>query len=89
MTGPVAAIVVAAGRGLRAGGQTPKQYRMIAGVPVIRPSLDLFARHDDIDLVQPVVHLDDLPLYQGAAAGLDVLPPVAGGATRQASVRAG
>jgi len=56
---------------------------------VIRPSLDLFARHDAIDLVQPVVHLDDLPLYEGAAAGLDVLPPVAGGATRQASVRAG
>jgi 2-C-methyl-D-erythritol 4-phosphate cytidylyltransferase / 2-C-methyl-D-erythritol 2,4-cyclodiphosphate synthase len=89
VTGPVAAIIVAAGRGLRAGGQIPKQYRTIAGAPVIRPSLALFARHDDIDLVQPVVHLDDMQLYSGAAAGLDVLPPVAGGATRQASVRAG
>ena len=35
----VAAIVVAAGRGLRAGGDLPKQYRQIAGEPVIRPSL--------------------------------------------------
>jgi 2-C-methyl-D-erythritol 4-phosphate cytidylyltransferase/2-C-methyl-D-erythritol 2,4-cyclodiphosphate synthase len=89
VTGPVAAIVVAAGRGVRAGGELPKQYRMIAGTPVIRPSLALFARHDEIDLVQPVVHADDLSRYQGAVAGLDVLPPVCGGATRQASVRAG
>jgi 2-C-methyl-D-erythritol 4-phosphate cytidylyltransferase / 2-C-methyl-D-erythritol 2,4-cyclodiphosphate synthase len=89
VSGPVAAIIVAAGRGLRAGGQIPKQYRTIAGAPVIRPSLALFARHDEVDLVQPVVHFDDMQLYSGAAAGLDVLPPVAGGATRQASVHAG
>ena len=85
----VAAIVVAAGRGVRAGGQIPKQYRQIAGTPVIRPSLALFALHDAVDLVQPVVHADDLARYAGAAAGLAVLPPVSGGATRQASVRAG
>ena len=35
----VAAVVVAAGRGLRAGGDLPKQYRHILGEPVIRPSL--------------------------------------------------
>jgi 2-C-methyl-D-erythritol 4-phosphate cytidylyltransferase/2-C-methyl-D-erythritol 2,4-cyclodiphosphate synthase len=40
-------------------------------------------------MVQPVIHPDDAALFRGAAAGLDVLEPVFGGATRQASVRAG
>jgi 2-C-methyl-D-erythritol 4-phosphate cytidylyltransferase/2-C-methyl-D-erythritol 2,4-cyclodiphosphate synthase len=89
MTGMVAAVVVAAGRGLRVGGDRPKQYRQILGEPVIRPSLAALAAHEGISLVQPVVHPDDSVLYQAAVAGLDLLPPVAGGATRQASVRAG
>jgi len=85
----VAAIVVAAGRGLRAGAETPKQYRTVAGEPVIRASLALFATHGEIDLVQPVIHDDDRDLFAAATAGLDLLPPVLGGATRQGSVRAG
>jgi 2-C-methyl-D-erythritol 4-phosphate cytidylyltransferase / 2-C-methyl-D-erythritol 2,4-cyclodiphosphate synthase len=89
MSGMVAAVVVAAGRGLRAGGDRPKQYRQILGEPVIRPSLAALCAHGDISLVQPVVHPDDAALYQAAVAGLDLLPPVPGGATRQASVRAG
>ena len=44
MTENVAAVVVAAGRGLRAGGDVPKQYRQIANAPVIRPSLAVLAR---------------------------------------------
>jgi 2-C-methyl-D-erythritol 4-phosphate cytidylyltransferase/2-C-methyl-D-erythritol 2,4-cyclodiphosphate synthase len=40
-------------------------------------------------LVQPVIHADDAALYRAAAAGFDLLAPVSGGATRQASVRAG
>jgi 2-C-methyl-D-erythritol 4-phosphate cytidylyltransferase/2-C-methyl-D-erythritol 2,4-cyclodiphosphate synthase len=89
MTPPVAVIVVAAGRGLRAGGNLPKQYRRLGGEPVIRRSLALFAAHPEIALVQPVIHADDAAIYQGAAAGLPLLPPVSGGATRQDSVRAG
>ena len=89
MTGKVAAVVVAAGRGLRAGGDLPKQYRDVLGEPVIRSSLALFARHDAISFVQPVIHPDDAALFQAASAGLDLLPPVDGGALRQASVRAG
>ena len=85
----VAAVVVAAGRGLRAGGDRPKQYRQILGESVIRPSLAALATHGDISLVQPVVHPDDAALYQTAIAGLDLLAAVPGGATRQASVRAG
>jgi 2-C-methyl-D-erythritol 4-phosphate cytidylyltransferase/2-C-methyl-D-erythritol 2,4-cyclodiphosphate synthase len=85
----VAAIVLAAGRGLRAGGDVPKQYRQVAGEPVIRASLAAFAGHREIDRVQPVIQSEDEGLFQTAAAGLALLPPVRGGATRQASVRAG
>jgi 2-C-methyl-D-erythritol 4-phosphate cytidylyltransferase / 2-C-methyl-D-erythritol 2,4-cyclodiphosphate synthase len=89
MTGTVAAVVVAAGRGLRVGGDLPKQYRQILGEPVIRPSLATLAGHGAIAAVQPVVHPDDMSLFRQATAGLRLLPPVNGGATRQASVRAG
>jgi len=89
MTDNVAAVVVAGGRGLRAGGDLPKQYRSLGNVPVLRQSLAIFARHAEIDLVQPVIHRDDGALYAEAAKGLDLLPPAFGGATRQASVRAG
>ena len=87
--GGVAAVVVAAGRGLRAGGDMPKQYREIAGEPVIRASLRLFARHPEVAMVQPVIHPDDEARFAEAAADLTLLAPVFGGATRQASVRAG
>jgi 2-C-methyl-D-erythritol 4-phosphate cytidylyltransferase / 2-C-methyl-D-erythritol 2,4-cyclodiphosphate synthase len=89
MTGNVAAVVVAGGRGLRAGGDLPKQYRTLGNVPVLRQSLAIFAGHPDIRWVQPVIHRDDGPLFTAAAAGLAILPPAHGGATRQASVRAG
>ena len=89
MTRSVAAIVVAAGRGLRAGGDVPKQYRTIGGEPVIRPSLRLYAGHAEIGAVQPVIHPDDQKLFEQASSGLNTLPPVTGGATRQASVHAG
>jgi 2-C-methyl-D-erythritol 4-phosphate cytidylyltransferase/2-C-methyl-D-erythritol 2,4-cyclodiphosphate synthase len=85
----VAAVIVAAGRGLRAGGNLPKQYRELAGEPVIRSSLSLFAWHGQIGAVQAVIHPDDRGAYEAAAKGLRLLPPVSGGASRQASVRAG
>jgi 2-C-methyl-D-erythritol 4-phosphate cytidylyltransferase/2-C-methyl-D-erythritol 2,4-cyclodiphosphate synthase len=85
----VAAVVVAAGRGLRAGGSFPKQYWPLAQGSVIGASLDLFARHTGIAAVQPVIHAADAELFAAAAAGLNVSPPVFGGETRQASVRAG
>src|SRR5262245_16406858 len=85
----VAAVVVAAGRGLRAGGDRPKQYRTIGGQPIIRPSLSVLSAHMEVSTVQPVIHADDVPLFKAASAGLTLLPPVFGGDTRQASVRAG
>ena len=86
----VAAIVVAAGRGRRAGSGPPKQYRLLGGEPVLRRSLRLFAAHPAIEAIQAVINPDDAADYRTASAGLDKLSlPVAGGATRQSSVRAG
>lgn len=89
MVPSVAAVIVAAGRGTRAGGDLPKQYRVLAGEPVLRTTLSTFAWHGEIGAIQPVIHGDDRALYDAAAAGLRVLPPVAGGATRQVSVHNG
>ncbi|MGZ5854152.1 MAG: 2-C-methyl-D-erythritol 4-phosphate cytidylyltransferase, partial [Xanthobacteraceae bacterium] len=85
----IAAIVVAGGRGERAGGGVPKQYREIAGTPVIRLALSNLGRNSSISAIQPVIHPDDVGQFQRASRGLDVLPPVFGGATRQLSVLAG
>jgi 2-C-methyl-D-erythritol 4-phosphate cytidylyltransferase / 2-C-methyl-D-erythritol 2,4-cyclodiphosphate synthase len=88
--GIVAAIVVAAGRGQRAGGEVPKQYRNIAGEPAIRPALFALSRHVQIDVIQPVIHPADEELFRAASSGLEkLLEPVAGGATRQISVHQG
>jgi 2-C-methyl-D-erythritol 4-phosphate cytidylyltransferase/2-C-methyl-D-erythritol 2,4-cyclodiphosphate synthase len=90
MTARVAAVVVAGGRGYRVGGEVPKQYRDIAGEPVIRPALLAFLGHSRVGAVQPVIHPDDQEAFAAATAGLKNLSaPVPGGVTRQASVRAG
>jgi 2-C-methyl-D-erythritol 4-phosphate cytidylyltransferase/2-C-methyl-D-erythritol 2,4-cyclodiphosphate synthase len=90
MTELVAAVVVAGGRGERAGGNIPKQYRDIAGQPMIRPALRAFLDHAGIGVVQPVIGAADTSAFRAATLGFDKMsPPVQGGATRQASVRAG
>jgi len=90
MAKTVAAVIVAAGRGERAGADIPKQYRQIAGEPMIRSTLRTFLSHPRIDLVQPVINPSDAKTYERAVTGLKgLLPATAGGATRQASVRAG
>jgi 2-C-methyl-D-erythritol 4-phosphate cytidylyltransferase / 2-C-methyl-D-erythritol 2,4-cyclodiphosphate synthase len=89
MQGGVAVVVVAAGRGTRVGGDSPKQYRALGGAPVIGHTLRLFADHPEIGMVQPVIHRDDIARFNAASAGLRLRQPVFGGATRQISVRAG
>jgi 2-C-methyl-D-erythritol 4-phosphate cytidylyltransferase/2-C-methyl-D-erythritol 2,4-cyclodiphosphate synthase len=83
------ALVVAAGRGTRFGGTLPKQYRTLAGRPVLRHSLETLRRHPAIGAVRVVFNPDDRDLYDAAVAGFDLLTPVAGGAARQDSVRLG
>jgi len=85
----VAAVVVAAGRGTRAGGDLPKQFRQIGGETLLRRSLAMFADHPAVGSVQPVINAEDGDLFRESARGIDTLAPMAGGATRQASVRAG
>jgi 2-C-methyl-D-erythritol 4-phosphate cytidylyltransferase / 2-C-methyl-D-erythritol 2,4-cyclodiphosphate synthase len=85
----VAAVIVAAGRGSRAGGDLPKQFRPIGGESMLRRALSMFVEHDEVSAVQPVIREEDIARYRMAAAELNVLLPAFGGATRQCSVRAG
>ena len=81
----IAAILVAAGSGTRFGADIPKQFLTIAGKPVIRHAAEALAGH--VSLLQPVGDAESIaPLLDGIAGCLLV---VAGGATRQDSVRAG
>ena len=84
-----AAILVAAGRGLRAGSGGPKQYRSIGGQTVIFRAMEPFCRHPQIFAVQPVLNPDDTDVFNDAVSELRHEPPTTGGATRQASVHAG
>lgn len=82
------AVLVAAGRGLRAGGDAPKQFRSLAGEPVVRRAaagLRACPQVRRIVVVGPDGALDALA---DVLAGLDVIV-VAGGAERSDSVRAG
>lgn len=88
-----AAVVVAAGRGTRAraAGEVPKQYLPLAGAPVLAHSLRTLAEHPGVGPIVVVYNPEDAGLYDTAATPFAgrLLPPVAGGATRQASVLAG
>jgi 2-C-methyl-D-erythritol 4-phosphate cytidylyltransferase/2-C-methyl-D-erythritol 2,4-cyclodiphosphate synthase len=85
-----AVLIVAAGRGSRAGG-LPKQYRRLAGRPVLLGTIEAFRTHPSVGPILVVIHPDDRALYDAAVTvpGDRLLPPVPGGATRQASVLAG
>lgn len=85
-------LIVAAGRGVRAGGGLPKQYRPLAGQPVLRHAIRAFLAVDAIDAVLVVIHPDDRAFHDLAVEGLEdprLLAPVTGGASRQESVRCG
>ncbi|MFA7431714.1 MAG: 2-C-methyl-D-erythritol 4-phosphate cytidylyltransferase, partial [Rhodospirillaceae bacterium] len=85
----VAALIVSAGRGTRFGGDVPKQYRMLDGRPVLRHSLAILSAHPAVAAVRAVINPSDRAMYDAAAAGLNLLDPVDGGAERQESVRLG
>ncbi len=84
-----AAVVVAAGQGRRAGGPVPKQYRPFEGRPLIWWSLSSLAACERIGPILAVIDPRHRSLHEEAVAGLDLLPPVNGGATRQESVLRG
>jgi 2-C-methyl-D-erythritol 4-phosphate cytidylyltransferase / 2-C-methyl-D-erythritol 2,4-cyclodiphosphate synthase len=80
----IAAILVAAGTGSRFGGGIAKQFLPLAGRPVIRHGAEILARETAMLLA-----VGDPAALEPALAGIPHLPAVPGGATRQASVRAG
>jgi 2-C-methyl-D-erythritol 4-phosphate cytidylyltransferase/2-C-methyl-D-erythritol 2,4-cyclodiphosphate synthase len=81
------AIIVAAGKGERAGGAVPKQRRLLAGKPVFRWSLDAFLAHDHIDTCVLVVPTGQERIYRVLSP--DRVIVTAGGNSRTASVQAG
>jgi 2-C-methyl-D-erythritol 4-phosphate cytidylyltransferase/2-C-methyl-D-erythritol 2,4-cyclodiphosphate synthase len=87
----IAAVIVAAGRGERAGSEGgPKQYRELAGKSVFRRALEPFLAENAIERVLPVIHADDEALYRRhVMPHLRLLAPAIGGATRQESVLRG
>ena len=82
------AILVAAGSGTRAGGGLPKQYRLVAGRPLLRHAIDAL-RAARVERVVTVIGAGQEDLYRSAAEGLALPAPVVGGALRQESVRNG
>jgi len=69
----------------------PKQYARLAGISVLRRTIDVFARHPEISTIGVVIHPDDQAFYESAVAGVGdkLIAPAIGGETRQASVLAG
>ncbi|MCX2697106.1 MULTISPECIES: bifunctional 2-C-methyl-D-erythritol 4-phosphate cytidylyltransferase/2-C-methyl-D-erythritol 2,4-cyclodiphosphate synthase [Ochrobactrum] len=87
-----AAVIVAAGRGERAGQsiEGPKQYRRIGGEAVLSRTLRVFAQCSAIEEIIVVIHADDRNLYENAITGhYSNVRVVIGGPTRQESTRLG
>jgi 2-C-methyl-D-erythritol 4-phosphate cytidylyltransferase / 2-C-methyl-D-erythritol 2,4-cyclodiphosphate synthase len=91
----VVALIVAAGRGSRAGEGIPKQYRVLHSKPVITRTLETFLDCPGIDAAAVVIHWDDQDFYEASLKALPahllpkLLACVHGGETRQDSVRHG
>ncbi len=79
-----AAVIVAAGRGTRAGGPVPKQWQMLAGKPVLAHTLAVFQAHPDISNIVLVVHADDMARAEDYGSDSTLL--VTGGMDRAGSV---
>jgi 2-C-methyl-D-erythritol 4-phosphate cytidylyltransferase len=87
----VGVVLVAAGQGTRLGGDTPKQYRLLGGVPVLLRALRPFTAHPEVAQVAVVLPPADAaspPPFLGHLVG-EGLTLVAGGAERRDSVAAG
>ena len=86
--GKTVALVVAAGSGIRAGGELPKQYRRVAGMPLLAHALDRL-RHPDIDEIRVVIGPGQETFYAETIGDRPLPAPVTGGETRRQSVRNG
>jgi 2-C-methyl-D-erythritol 4-phosphate cytidylyltransferase/2-C-methyl-D-erythritol 2,4-cyclodiphosphate synthase len=84
-----AALIVAGGSGSRVGDGLSKQYRPVAGVPMLRRSIETFLACPTVTSVQVVVGANHAAAYNRATAGLLLCDAAVGGDTRQESVRRG
>ncbi len=93
MAAMVTAIIVAAGRGVRAGSAGPKQYRDLAGESVLARAVRAFVDHPAVSKARVIIHADDADLYRESIVSLrdnpKLMSPVIGGRERQDSVRLG
>jgi 2-C-methyl-D-erythritol 4-phosphate cytidylyltransferase / 2-C-methyl-D-erythritol 2,4-cyclodiphosphate synthase len=85
----LAALVVAAGKGLRAGGDTPKQFATYFGKPLLRHSIEAFSSWNDRMRLVVVIGEGQREFAEEALAGFDGITYVTGGAERHDSVRSG
>jgi len=85
----IAALVVAAGQGERAGGSLPKQYRRVGGKTVLAYAIDALSAHPAIDEIQLVIGQGHEALCAEALGDRDLPHPISGGASRRDSVLAG
>jgi 2-C-methyl-D-erythritol 4-phosphate cytidylyltransferase/2-C-methyl-D-erythritol 2,4-cyclodiphosphate synthase len=84
----IAVLVVAAGKGERAGGAVPKQYAVLLGQPILRRAIEAFGGLSNA-IVQVMIGPGQEDLYSAAVTGLPLPPPAIGGSTRQESVLRG
>ncbi len=85
-----AAIIVAAGKGLRLGGPVPKQFQMLGGEMILTRTIRALLAVDEITLVQTAIHPDAHGLYDQAVASITdprLFAPVHGGQERADTVR--
>jgi 2-C-methyl-D-erythritol 4-phosphate cytidylyltransferase/2-C-methyl-D-erythritol 2,4-cyclodiphosphate synthase len=88
--GKAAVVIVAAGRGERAGiTDGPKQYRTIGGRPVVSHTLEAFLSHPRIGRIIVAIHPDDDELFRASTSEFEDgrITAIHGGATRQESTR--
>lgn len=82
---PFAAVIVAAGKGLRAGQDVPKQFAPWRGKPLVRYSAETLARLGAVPIVVAIPAGCE-GLAQAALAGIEGIRLIDGGETRQVSV---
>ena len=87
--GPTTALIVAAGKGERLGGEVPKQFRPLGGKPVLRWAVEALAGHPSIDQVRVVIGDGQQSTANTLLEGLPVGDPIVGGAERSDSVMNG
>lgn len=79
-------LIAAAGRGARMGSPVPKQYRNLAGKPVLRHSIETLLRLPGCLSLTVIIDPHDAKLYHEAVSGLDLPTPIHGSDERNKSI---